>query len=129
MPIDVMVVDDDPDIRGILVELLQDEGYRVAEAEDGEGLLELIEQSGPKLVLLDLTMPAFDAGHFTAVLRGRISPSRTAVVALSGLDEADEMAERLGLQGVVHKPFELDELLRTVRRYCEQPGTEAPAPF
>ncbi|HEX6987553.1 MAG TPA: response regulator, partial [Planctomycetaceae bacterium] len=62
----VMVVDDDPWLRAIVCEALEEEGYRVTAAGDGLEALRLVERSLPDLVLLDLAMPALDGRGFAA---------------------------------------------------------------
>jgi len=56
-PKTILVVDDDPDARDFLAAVLQDNGYAVTTANDGEQAIALIEQSVPDLVALDITMP------------------------------------------------------------------------
>lgn len=118
MRADVLVVDDDLDIRLTIGELLRDEGYSVVEVAEAERLLEALEASEPVLVLLDLTMPRFNAVEALGRLREAGWLDRSTFLALSGLENASELARRLGLHGSIGKPFDVDELLRHVERLC-----------
>lgn len=128
---DVLVVDDERDIRATLAEFLREEGFAVGELPDARALLSTIVAEKPRLVLLDLTMPGFDPERVLAEFHARALGRQTAVVALTGLDDATVLARQLGLDGVVRKPFGLDELLAWVGRFCGRPGPRdtAPAPL
>jgi CheY-like chemotaxis protein len=65
----VLVVDDDPDVRGVLRRMLEKAGYRVAEAEHGRAALARLAEATPDLVLLDLMMPEMDGFEFLDELR------------------------------------------------------------
>jgi two-component system response regulator (stage 0 sporulation protein F) len=118
MGMDVLVVDDEPDIRVTLSEFLRDEGYGVVELEDGRLLADTIAEHSPQLVLLDLTMPHFDPRAAMRELQDRGLVEGTTILAMSGLEDAGALAEELGLGGVVRKPFEIEELLAAVKRHC-----------
>lgn len=118
MRIDVLIIDDDPDIRETLAELLQEEGYAVVALPDADELVETLEQAQPRLILLDLTLPGQDLGYILGRARDRELLTETVVLALSGLEEAGAVARQLGLQGFVGKPFQIVQLLEHVRRVC-----------
>lgn len=126
MRADVLVVDDDLDIRLTLVELLREEGYAVAELGDGELLAETLAETEPVLVLLDLTMPRFDAPRTLASLRQDGWLERCTFLALSGLENAPEYARRLGMHGSIGKPFDVEELLSRVEQLCRVRELRAP---
>lgn len=131
MLIDVLIIDDDDDIRATLAELLQEEGYAVIALPDANELVETLEKVRPRMMLLDLTLPGQDLGQTLADARQMDLLTETAVFALSGLEEADAVAQQLGLQGSVRKPFQITELLGHVERICRrdrdasQPGAHA----
>ena len=114
---DVLVVDDESEIRLALAELLREEGYSVGELSGGANLVQTVAAARPRLVLLDLTMPAFDAARTIGELHALGLTGSTAILALSGIDEAEQVAAQLELEGAVRKPFDLTELLAQVARY------------
>ena len=126
MPVDVLVVDDDADLRSPLVELLRDEGYVVDELGTAQGLLQKIASGQPKLILLDLTLPGGDLralieqGHRDHLFEGRVT------LALSGLEDAATLADEMGLNGAVRKPFDILSLLAQVAKVCRAAGSTRP---
>src|SRR3954462_9114472 len=107
MAVDVLIVDDDADLRAPLVELLRDEGYAVEELGTANELLRKIADTQPKLILLDLTLPGGDIRSLVREGRQQNLLSGRVTLALSGLDEAPELASELGLDGAVRKPFDV----------------------
>lgn len=119
MSADILVVEDNPDIRESLRELLEMEGFGVREAADGASALSMLREGPePSLVLLDLMMPIVDGWEVLAILRGAGPDARPElpVVVLSGVGEALQVAARYGLD-VLLKPADVGRLLDTVRRY------------
>lgn len=112
----ILVVEDDQDIRDSIAEILEDEGYRVATAADGElGLRHLAEQELPALILLDLLMPRVDAQAFR---RAQMSEPRWAAiptVLMSADFQTVQRAHELSVTAGVCKPVRLEELLAVVR--------------
>lgn len=108
----VLVVDDEPDIRGFLAPVLECEGFEVDTAVDGVEALDKISACRPELVLLDLMMPRLDG--YGVLERLRDQP-RLAVVVLSAKADRDR-AQRAGAVDAVGKPFNLAGLFETCRR-------------
>lgn len=117
----VLIVDDDAAIRATLRALLEEEGYAVAEACDGLTALEAMRSSPGGVVLLDLMMPVLDGA---SVLRAVATEDDLADAYVFVLVTAAtntrspalrELLARLAVP-VVHKPFELEELLAVVER-------------
>jgi CheY-like chemotaxis protein len=111
----VMVVDDDADIRSSLRELLEDEGFVVTTAEDGNSALQQLESGPlPSLILLDLMMRGMNGWQF--VERQQATPAIAAipVVVLSA-----NQGELRGLKvaGYVRKPFKVTALLEELEKF------------
>jgi CheY-like chemotaxis protein len=111
---DVLVVDDDRSIRTLVDELLTAElGARVRGAGDGYEAMRAVLAARPALVLLDLMLPNLDGLTVLRWLRGRPGLADVPVIALTGMPrERAELALERGADGVVLKPFDLDELVR-----------------
>jgi two-component system, NtrC family, nitrogen regulation response regulator NtrX len=108
----VLIVDDDAGIRETLRAILEDEGYSVLEAADGIAGLALLASDCPQLLLLDLNMPRLNGWEMYAAMQARGAAVPT-VIMTAGYGAAEEAA-RLGARGSLAKPFDLDEVLRTV---------------
>jgi len=112
----VLVVDDDPSIRDFVEAALEEEGYGVLSAADGQAALKLVGRQ-PCAVLLDMRMPVLDGWGFAAAYRQRPG-ARAPIVVMTAAENAAAWAEEIGAQGVLAKPFRLDDLLAIVARHC-----------
>jgi DNA-binding response OmpR family regulator len=117
----VLVVDDEPIVREVVVRYLRHEGYRTLEAGDGERARRLIEREAPSLVVLDVMLPGIDGLSLCRWIRDR---SDLPVIMLTARgDEADRIVGlELGADDYVTKPFSPRELaarVRTVLRRAE----------
>jgi two-component system response regulator HydG len=117
----ILVVDDDPDIRQNLNDILTDLGYRVDSAQDGFAALELVQRRPYDVALLDLKMPGMDGlTLYREIKRRRAATVAMLVTAYAGPATADE-ALTAGAWKVVAKPVDFAELLRLVDSALEQP--------
>lgn len=115
----VCVVDDDPDIREIVVLVLEASGYRVRTAADGEEALALLRREpGCCLVLLDLMMPGMNGWEFRALQKKDPAIASVPVVVLSGVREVDVQAASLDAAASIQKPIDLDALVSAVAQHC-----------
>lgn len=108
----VLVVDDDPDIRDSIEELLRSDGLETTGAANGAEALRLLTERPIGMVLLDLMMPVMDGKQLVEEMRRR--EIAVPVVLLSAGRELRKVAAELNLPAV-EKPFDLDELLDKVR--------------
>ena len=112
----ILVVDDDRGAMEALSDILEYEGYHVQRAQNGLQALEYLQTTRPcpNLIILDLLMPVMDGWEFR--MRQKEDPDLakvpvlvvTAIAATAGIDAVC----------VLHKPVDVDALLRTVARYC-----------
>jgi CheY-like chemotaxis protein len=115
----LVVVDDDPDIREALRDLLEREGYAVHSAENGRHALEMIRTLGDApVILLDLMMPQMNGWQVLDELRRRGSTLPVIVISAAADSTLQREVLRRGAVAVLRKPFELDALMRAVRRYA-----------
>ncbi len=113
----VLVVDDEKDIAEIVSELLQGEGYRTAEAHDGRQALEALRRQRPDGVVMDIKMPVLDG--LEVIRRARADPALASlpIVVLTAtrvVEELEEEFRQLKVRHWITKPFEPEELVRTV---------------
>jgi|GEM_PF-350142 len=120
----VLVVDDDQFIRDCVRQALEEEGYDVIAAEHGRAALEYLErlqragQRQPALILLDMRMPVMDGWAFARRYRA-LPVDHAPIVIVTAAADAAGRAEQIGADGVLAKPFDLDELVVLVRRYVQ----------
>ena len=115
----ILLVEDDPDARSAVAELLRLDGYEVSEVGDGQQALDSLRTGRrPCVVLLDLNMPGTSGWRFRALqLRDR-AIADIPVVALSGHGGLDQQAQALKLDGWLDKPLDFDKLLAIVGGTC-----------
>ena len=117
MPSRVLIVEDEPDIRELVVHHLKREGYHVSAAASGEEALRQVRAAAPDLVLLDLMMPAMDGLEVCRRLRQDPATAALPIVMLTAKgDEVDRvLGLEIGADDYVVKPFSPKELLARVR--------------
>ena len=114
-PVRVLVVEDDPSVRGLLQTLLAAEGYEVATASDGLAALVKATSSPPSLVLLDLMMPDLGGVRVLEEMREDPELAEVPVIVVTGkVDALPGMRALLGEDNVFLKPFAVGELLARV---------------
>ena len=109
----VLIVDDDPEIREVVTWLLEDEGLPVETAADGQRALDCATRVRPALIVLDMGLPIMSGEEVAHRLRAHYGePPPIIVVSADG--RAAEKAARIGAQGYLHKPFDIEVLVRLV---------------
>ena len=116
----ILVVDDEPDIRDLVKEILEDEGFAVSVAEDAPGAREARRARRPDLVLLDIWMPETDGISLLKEWAQTSGPD-TPVVMMSGHATVETAVEatRLGAYDFIEKPLSTPRLLLAVRHALE----------
>jgi CheY-like chemotaxis protein len=121
----VLVVEDDPSVRGLLDTLLTSEGYRVTTASDGiEGLSEAAAHR-PAVILLDIVMP--DLGGLRVLEEMQANPllAGVPVLVLTGrLEAIGALQDQLGADRVFSKPFGVEDLLARIAELTGKAPTE-----
>jgi CheY-like chemotaxis protein len=110
----VLVVEDEDDIRELVANALEQEGFQVYQAESGARALELLKQMPhPSLILADLMMPVMSGWDLIKALSQDDRLATLPVVVVSAVDDAEPQGFRR-----IKKPFDLDELIRIVGDLC-----------
>lgn len=127
--VDVLIVDDDASTRELLRLLLEQHGYRCAEARDGREALARIHEESPRCVLLDLLMPDLDGFTVARTLRAGLRSFAAHIHCLSGLQTSlvQDQARLAGCEEFLTKPVDGSVLVeivgQAVQRYNEVPAT------
>jgi CheY-like chemotaxis protein len=115
---EILVVDDDADIRDALRDALEFEGYAVSVAANGREAWDALGSDGlPSLILLDLMMPVMNGAEFLGRLRADVRLRDVPVVVVTAFGSMARTVAHES-QDVLAKPLDLDQLMRVVSRYC-----------
>lgn len=123
-PGNVLIVEDDPDIRKMLAAIVQTAGFHPVAAEDGLEALHLLRAvrhrapETPCLILLDLKMPRLGGNEFRRAQLADPLVASVPVAVMSGAADLHQKAAALGAVATLPKPIDFDTLLDVVRRYC-----------
>jgi CheY-like chemotaxis protein len=121
----VLVIEDDPDLRESLVEMLRHHGHRVCEASNGRVALDLLHRNPPPdVIVLDLMMPVMDGIEFLRRARSEAALRELPILVLT----ASNLPKPAGATDALRKPADLDRMLAEVQRYCAHPGTRRRRP-
>lgn len=115
----ILIVDDEPNARSALAELLREEGYTVETAADGLQALPKLDDFHPTVIITDLKMPGLDG---LGLMRQSLAqePARAVIVMTAlGAVATAEAARRAGAADFLTKPINIDELLRVVESALE----------
>ena len=121
MPLNIVVIEDNDDIRELLADLLSLGGHHVSCAEDGPGGLEKILELSPDIAFVDLGLPGFDG--FELARRARASGSTAWLVALTGYGQPEDKrrASEAGFDEHLTKPVDIEDLERVLDHAVSAP--------
>jgi CheY-like chemotaxis protein len=114
----ILVVDDDPDIRDSMREVLEDEGYKVSCVGNGREALDHLKTASPRpcVILLDLMMPVMDGWQFRKEQK-KLEPE-IANIPLVVITATGKRPVLVDAAELVMKPLDLNRLFEAVERYC-----------
>jgi len=115
----VMIVDDELDLREMLVIMFQNEGFETETAKDGSDFLHKIDTFKPELVILDIMMPGLPISEILRKLRKK--ESKPKIILLSVVRYSEDEIKKLFKMGkiveYIKKPFEIDTLMTAVKKH------------
>ena len=112
----ILIVEDDADIREGLIELLENEGYAVDEAENGKVALSKLSNGMPFAILLDLMMPVMDGFAFLMEFEKLKAAASQDVPVLVLTAAGDRASQVKGIRAVIRKPVDIDQLLEELNK-------------
>jgi DNA-binding response OmpR family regulator len=118
----ILIAEDSDDLRGMLRELLEANGYRILEAADGREAVNVATTERPELVLMDLGMPGTDGLSAVNEIREHVSAAETVILIVSAYDRLEYRTEAIsaGCSGYITKPVDPAALLRTINLLLRQ---------
>ena len=126
----ILVVEDHFSVRTLFRVILESEGYRVSEAEDGDTALEMAESLRPHLILLDLMMPRLDGERVIQELQEKSELRSTPIIVVSAKEEAmDRVTEVIGQENVFGKPFDEEQVVGRVKELIGPGATTSSSPW
>jgi CheY-like chemotaxis protein len=120
----VLIVEDDPEIREMVRVLLATAGFHTVGAQDGLEALHLLRTvrhrapDTPCLVLLDLKMPRLGGNEFRRAQLGDPTVANVPIAVMSGAADLEQRGAAMGAVATLSKPLDVDVLMDVVRRYC-----------
>lgn len=115
----ILIADDDPSIRLLMRNFLEGEGYDTTEAKSGGDVLRMFPQANPDLMILDLKMPEWDGIEVMKKLGEQNVKVPVLLMTAHGTSNSAIQAIQAGAFDYITKPFELDDVLLTLRRFFE----------
>lgn len=117
----ILLVDDEPHILVAIGYLVQQEGYQVIKAEDGESALSAIQQHHPHIVVLDVMMPGMDGFEVARRIRNLPAYQDTRIIFLTAKGTSQDRFEGYanGAEVYLTKPFDNEELINTINEVVE----------
>jgi len=121
----ILIVDDEPQIAMLLNARLRANGYEVMAAYDAIQGFRLAVQHVPDLILLDLRMPAGGGAGMFENLKNNLQTALIPVIFVTAYasEEVEKACRESGAVDVIRKPFDMDEVLRKIRRVLKEPET------
>jgi CheY-like chemotaxis protein len=120
----VLLVEDEPEILGILGDMFEDEGLETTRAASAEQAIALLRAGvKPDLVLVDLGLPRMGGDEFVALLRESPEWREIPAAVMTGDRTGFEELRRFGADDVLHKPFSLERLNEVMSRLCARSRT------
>ncbi|MCR5016187.1 MAG: response regulator transcription factor [Ruminococcus sp.] len=112
--VDILIVEDNNELCGLLCEFLRAEGYVVSSADTGEKALSLYEKYGARLVLLDINLPGMDG--FAVCKRIRANENTPIIILTARSDKEDKLnGIVLGADDYIEKPYDIDILIAKIK--------------
>lgn len=127
MPKEILIVDDEPSIVVPIQFLMEQQGYSVLVAENGEDALDAIYKYKPDLILLDIMLPRIDGYEVCEIVRLNPEYRGTKIIFLTAKGREVEIAKglSLGADAYIIKPFSNTELVAKVKELLEKTNEEA----
>jgi CheY-like chemotaxis protein len=117
----ILIAEDYADTRSYMKFLLEDYGYEVLEAENGEKAVEVVKQKAPNLILMDISMPIMDGLTATKIIRHFDGMAKLPIIAVTAYGKSYyRQAIEAGCDDLINKPLDPDTLKPILNQYLGQ---------
>ncbi len=118
MGLKILVADDSPTVRHLIMKFLDGEGYEIVTTSDSANVVDLIDEINPDLVISDIMMPGMDGYTFLRHIRKEKTPKSLPVIIMSTKERKvmEDLFVSYGISGYLQKPFEKDQLVALIEK-------------
>lgn len=122
----ILLCDDDEAISEMIKIMLENEDFQVRLLPNGKAIKKQVKEYSPDLILIDIWMPGIDGKEVVKLLKKDQMSQHIPIIIISALHENQikQIVKKIGADGYLPKPFDIKDLLATVKRYI---GTQVPA--
>lgn len=113
----ILVADDDSGILEVMKIILEEKHYQVITTDDGNLVLELANKYDPDIILIDIWMSGSDGRKITQSLKENKNTKDIPILIISALSGIETTAKEAGANGYITKPFDINELVNTIKKY------------
>lgn len=113
----ILVAEDDKAIIEVVKIILENEGYDVLMADQGEAIHQLIAHENPDIILLDIWLFGEDGGQIAKTIKSKSHTKDIPLILMSANNETEKITKEVGADDFLLKPFNIDDLLYIVRKY------------
>lgn len=115
----ILLAEDDRAIVDVVKIILENEGYAVHTADNGNSLQKLISEHGPDIILMDIWLFGENGGEIAKQLKSKSDTKSIPLVLMSANNETEKITSAVGADDYLLKPFNIEDLLNIVRKYVK----------
>lgn len=116
----ICIVDDDPSILEVIKIVLEEAGYEVIIISDPKQVEKKIHKSLPSLILLDVWVAGRNGQEIAKKIKHDKITAKIPIIMISALSNIQEISKKAKVDGFIEKPFDIDELLKTVKKHIRK---------
>lgn len=113
----ILIIEDDEGIIDVLSTVLESENYNVLVSKTTDGVIKKIKEELPNIILLDLWVPGKEGKDLAKKIRDSLPLLKIPILVVSASHDIEKVAKALGADSYISKPFDIDVLLKMVKRY------------
>ena len=117
----ILIIDDDADIRDVINYILSEEGYEVSELDNGHSVLETVRQLQPDVILLDIMLGGSDGRDICKTLKADATTRSIPIIMISASHGVHTVHESCNANDYIAKPFDINTLISRVEKYASLP--------
>lgn len=115
----ILVAEDDKAIIEVVKIILENEGYSVLTADQGEHVYKLVDEHTPDMILLDIWLFGEDGGKIAKTIKSKSHTKHIPLVMMSANNETEKITKEAGADDFLLKPFNIDDLLYIVKKHTK----------